>query len=605
MHNIVDIYYQLVTIFNTKESSMNIYKRLFSYVSKGKHNGYIAVVLSALSAFLIVYGYFLLYEFLLNVIVASNLIFAKMLSAEVVLSLVLGALLYFLSGFFSHKFAFRLETNLRKKGIDGLMSASFRFYDLHPSGVIRKTVDDNAAKTHMAVAHMIPDNSQAFLVPLLSLALAFFISLRVGIVILLLTVVCAVILKSMMGGGEFMKIYQKSLETLSGETVEYVRGMSVVKIFGATVDSFKNFLKAIKDYSKYALDYSISCRRPFVLYQCIFFGIIAILAIPSVFVMHKVESVEFLALELFMILFLSGVMMVSFMKIMWASMNIFSARYAIDTLEDLYKKMNEDKLRYGDCKIFDNYDIEFDNVSFSYGENKVFENLSFKLEAGKKYAIVGHSGSGKSTVVKLLSGFYKVDGGSIKIGDKSLESYSKDALINAISFVFQNSKLFKKTIYENVALADKNATKSEVMKALELAGCNSILEKFSTRENTLIGAKGVYLSGGEKQRIAIARALLKKSQIVIMDEASASIDPDNEYELQKAFKNLMKNKTVIMIAHRMTSIRFVDEILVMENGKIIERGSHDNLMTENGKYKELVELYDSANQWRVKDEKIL
>ncbi|HEP4722051.1 TPA: ABC transporter ATP-binding protein, partial [Streptococcus pyogenes] len=240
-----------------------------------------------------------------------------------------------------------------------------------------------------------------------------------------------------------------------------------------------------------------------------------------------------------------------------------------------------------------------------YNGNKVLENLSFKLEEGKKYALVGHSGSGKSTIVKLLSGFYKVDSGSIKIGERPLESYSKDALINTISFVFQDSKLFKTSIYENVALANRKASREEVMKAMELAGCNVILNKFPERENTIIGSKGVYLSGGEKQRIAIARAMLKKSKIVIMDEASASIDPDNEYELQKAFKNLMKDKTVIMIAHRMSSIRSVDEILVLENGEIIERGSDHELISKGGKYKELLELYDSANQWRVKDEEIL
>lgn len=297
--------------------------------------------------------------------------------------------------------------------------------------------------------------------------------------------------------------------------------------------------------------------------------------------------------------------MVSFMKIMWASMNIFNARYAVDTLEDLYKKMNEDKLSYGENSNFKNYNIEFDNVTFGYNENKVLENLSFKLQEGKVYALVGHSGSGKSTIVKLLSGFYKVDSGSIKIGERPLEAYSKDALINTISFVFQDSKLFKKSIYENVALANKKASREEVMKAMELAGCNVILNKFPDRENTMIGSKGVYLSGGEKQRIAIARAMLKKSKIVIMDEASASIDPDNEYELQKAFKNLMKDKTVIMIAHRISSIRSVDEILVLDNGEIIERGSDQELISKGGKYKELLELYDSANQWRVKDEEIL
>ncbi|MGO1580096.1 MAG: ABC transporter ATP-binding protein [Peptoniphilaceae bacterium] len=584
---------------------MKIYKRLFSYVPEGKHNGYMAIFLSALSAFLLVYGYLSIYRLLKSSLVEGNFVLAKDFSVQAVVYLTMGALVYFLSGFFSHKLAFRLETNLRKKGIDGLTDASFRFFDLNPSGIIRKTIDDNAEKTHTAVAHMIPDNSQAFLVPILSLILAFFISIRVGIVILLLTLVCAIILKKMMGGGEFMKLYQESLQTLSSETVEYVRGMQVVKIFGARVESFKNLYGAIKEYSKYALSYSISCKKPYVLYQLIFFGIIAILSIPLAFTLNKVTNPSMLVVELFMVLFLSGVMLVSFMKIMWASMNIFNAKYAVDLLEEIYANMRKDRLEYGNIEEFKDYNIEFDNVTFAYNENKVLENLSFKLEEGKVYALVGHSGSGKSTIAKLLSGFYKVDNGSIKIGGRPLEDYKKKALVNSISFVFQDSKLFKKSIYDNVALANKSASREEVMKAMSLSGCDEIINKFEDKENTIIGSKGVYLSGGEQQRIAIARAMLKKSKIVIMDEASASIDPDNEYELQKAFKNLMKGKTVIMIAHRMTSIRSVDEILVLEDGKIIERGSDQELISKGKKYKDLLELYNSANEWRVKDERVL
>ncbi len=225
--------------------------------------------------------------------------------------------------------------------------------------------------------------------------------------------------------------------------------------------------------------------------------------------------------------------MVSFMKIMWASMNIFNANYAIDHLEELYSKMQEDKLSYGKREEFCNFNIEFDHVSFAYGKNQILEDLSFTLEEKKNYALVGHSGSGKSTIAKLLSGFYKVDSGSIKIGGYPLEEYTKEAIIRNISFVFQDSKLFKKSIYENVALADEKASREEVMKAMNLAGCDEIIAKFKEKEYTVIGSKGIYLSGGEKQRIAIARAILKKSPIVIMDEASASIDADNEYELQK------------------------------------------------------------------------
>lgn len=235
----------------------------------------------------------------------------------------------------------------------------------------------------------------------------------------------------------------------------------------------------------------------------------------------------------------------------------------------------------------------------------VIEDLSFKLDEGKIYALVGSSGSGKSTIAKLISGFYNVDKGDIEIGGIPLSEYTKEAIIENISFVFQEAKLFKTSIYENVALAKKGATYEEVMEAMRLAGCESIIEKFADAENTVIGSKGVYLSGGEKQRIAIARSILKDSNIIIMDEASASIDPDNEYELQKAFKNLMKDKTVIMIAHRLSSISNVDEILVLEEGKIVERGTDKDLMSKGSRYKELQEMYSIANEWRVGYEVVL
>jgi len=561
---------------------MGVYKKLFRYVPEVKLLGYLAILISAVSAFLMVYGYYYIYLFLNEVIVNDNYENAGVYSVKIVVFLCVSAALYLTSGLVSHKLAFRLETNLRKRGIDGLTDSSFRFFDLNSSGYIRKTIDDNAAKTHMAVAHMLPDNSQAFLVPIFTLVLSFLISIRVGILIVVLSVVCGLIMCMMMGNKDFMKKYQEALDRLSSETVEYIRGMQVVKIFGTRLKSFKALYDAITDYSRYALDYSISCKSPYVIYQLIFLGLIAIISIP-----------------------LSVLIMVSFMKIMWASMNIYNANFAIDHLEELYKKMQEDKLSYGDRTDFDNYDIEFENVSFSYGDNKVLEDLSFSLKEKRIYALVGHSGSGKSTIAKLLSGFYKVDKGAIKIGGHRLEEYSKEAIIRSISFVFQDSKLFKKSIYDNVALADEKAGREEVLKALSLAGCDEIIAKFKDGENTIIGSKGVYLSGGEKQRIAIARAILKNSPIVIMDEASAAIDADNEYELQKAFKNLMKDKTVIMIAHRMTSIRNVDEIIVLENGRIVERGDNDSLLSAQGLYSRLVNLYETANDWRVSNEKLL
>lgn len=584
---------------------MKVYKKLFGYVPDEKIIGYLSIVLSAISAGLMIYGYYYIYQFLNEVLVRGNLENANVYSVRIVFYLTISAMIYLLSGLTSHKLAFRLETNLRKRGIDGLTNASFRFFDLHSSGYIRKSIDDNAAKTHNAVAHMLPDNTQAFLLPVLICILAYIISFRVGTLIVALSVVSGIILSTMMGNREFMKLYQASLDRLSAETVEYIRGIQVVKIFGTQLKSFKALHQAIQDYAKYAYEYSLSCKVPYVLYQLLFLALIAIISIPLSFFLTSLREPGVIALELIMISFLSGAMMVAFMKIMWASMYIYHANYAMDQLEDLYTKMQADTLSYGTRTSFDHYTIEFHNVSFAYGEKRVLENISFRLEEKKIYALVGHSGSGKSTIAKLLSGFYKVDSGSIKIGGYSLEEYTKETIIKNISFVFQDSKLFKTSIYENVAMADETASREDVMEAIHLAGCDEIIAKFKEKENAIIGSKGVYLSGGEKQRIAIARAILKKSPIVIMDEAAAAIDTDNEYEIQKAFKNLMRDKTVLMIAHRMSSIKNVDEILVLENGEIVERGNHELLSTQRGLYDTLLALYETANDWRVSHEELL
>ena len=320
--------------------------------------------------------------------------------------------------------------------------------------------------THMIVAHMIPDNSQAVLGPVCAIVLGFIVSLRVGIILTILMIFALVMLKLMMGGKNFMKTYQEALQRLSEETVEYVRGMQVIKIFGVKVESFRTLHKAIKDYSQYAYEYSQSCKRGYVNYQWIFFGLIAFLIIPISFCFYKLGNPHALAVDLIMVLFFSGVLFVSLMRIMWLGTYVYQADFAVDTLENLYEDMKTEKCNFGNREHFENYDIEFDRVDFGYGEKSVLKDLTFKLEAGKIYALEGSSGSGKSTIAKLISGFYKVDSGKIKIGGRALEEYTQEALIKAVSFVFQDSKLFKKTIFENVALAKENAEKHQVMEAL-------------------------------------------------------------------------------------------------------------------------------------------
>lgn len=581
---------------------LTVYKKILSYVPKERYLAYIGILLSMLSVVFKVWGYYYLSKFLIEIIVNNNIENAKYYGFCIVGLLIIGITLYGIAGLVTHVLGFRLETNLRKYGIEGLSKASFSFFDTHPSGKTRKIIDDNATDTHMIVAHLIPDNAGAILMPILLLVLGFFVSLKVGIILIILSIVGGISLSMMTGEKEFMKIYQESLETLSSETVEYVRGIQVIKIFGISVESFKALNTAIKNYSKYSLEYAMSCKRGFVGFQWFFFSFIA-MVIPILLLFFNIEDPKMLAVELIMVLFLSGALFVSLMAIMYVSMYAFMGQSVVEKLESIFEEMNSNKLTFGSNEEFENYNITFENVSFGYTDKKIINDLSFSLEENKSYALVGSSGSGKSTIAKLISGFYKVDSGVIKIGNRSISSYSEEALINNIAFVFQNVKLFKTSIYDNVKIGKADASYEEVMTAMNLAGCNSILDKFSEREQTQIGTKGVYLSGGEKQRIAIARAILKDAKIIIMDEASAAVDPENEYELQRAFSNLIKDKTVIMIAHRLPSIRNVDEILVMDNGEIIERGTDRELMALDGEYKKLQSLYNKANEWRVNYEK--
>lgn len=581
---------------------LTVYKKILSYVPKERYLAYIGILLSMLSVVFKVWGYYYLSKFLIEIIVYNNIENAKYYGFCIVGLLIIGITLYGIAGLVTHVLGFRLETNLRKYGIEGLSKASFSFFDTHPSGKTRKIIDDNATDTHMIVAHLIPDNAGAILMPILLLVLGFFVSLKVGIILIILSIVGGISLSMMTGEKEFMKIYQESLETLSSETVEYVRGIQVIKIFGISVESFKALNTAIKNYSKYSLEYAMSCKRGFVGFQWFFFSFIA-MVIPILLLFFNIEDPKMLAVELIMVLFLSGALFVSLMAIMYVSMYAFMGQSVVEKLESIFEEMNSNKLTFGSNEEFENYNITFENVSFGYTDKKIINDLSFSLEENKSYALVGSSGSGKSTIAKLISGFYKVDSGVIKIGNRSISSYSEEALINNIAFVFQNVKLFKTSIYDNVKIGKADASHEEVMTAMNLAGCNSILDKFSEREQTQIGTKGVYLSGGEKQRIAIARAILKDAKIIIMDEASAAVDPENEYELQRAFSNLIKDKTVIMIAHRLPSIRNVDEILVMDNGEIIERGTDRELMALDGEYKKLQSLYNKANKWRVNYEK--
>ena len=578
---------------------MNVYKRLFKYVPEKIYCAYISAGLAVLSATLSILPYWFLWKFLHALIAAKNYAGSQQYAVLIVGVMIVQGLIYFGALWASHLLAFRLETNLKIEGINHLMKASFAFFDTNASGTIRKTIDDNTQETHMIVAHLIPDNITAFLMPFLMIGVMFAVDYRLGILLIVVTLIGAAQVRWMFGEQSFMKIYKASLDKMNAEAVEYVRGMQVIKIFKSTVQSFKNFYDSIMMYSKYSIEYVYSCRTPFVIFQVIFNIIIAIVVPFAIIALHREEAAaEVLTRVIFFAAF-GGVMFAALMRIMYVGMYQMQAQMVVDKFEEIFESMKKDGLEHGARETFDNFDIEFRNVSFKYAKDYVLKDVSFHLAEHKTYALVGSSGGGKSTIAKLISGFYKINEGSILIGGHDIAEYSEKALLSTIAFVFQNAKLFKTSIFENVHIGNPSASHEEVMKALEEARCGDILDKFPERENTIIGAKGVHLSGGETQRIAIARAILKNADIIILDEASAAADPENEYEIQQAFSNLMKDKTVIMIAHRLSSIRSVDEILVIDGGTVIERGSDADLMQKDGQYRRLQEMYARANAWRV------
>ncbi len=577
---------------------IKVYKKLFSYVPEFKYLAYLAILLAALSTVFTIGVFYDMYLFLNHLIVQNNATNIAHYAKTVVGFMMTGIGIYLISGLLTHIVAFRLETNLRKKGIDALSQSNFAYFDTHTSGYIRKTIDDNAAETHTIVAHLIPDNTTSVMTLLLLVLATFAVNVYLGLALILLAVVALLQIKQMMGNAEFMDAYMKALEKMNSETVEYVRGIQVIKIFKTSVQSFKALYTAIKSYSDYALNYSFSCRTAFIIFQ-VMFATYATLIVP-IYLYFVPRSQQLALLPKFIFFYFAvGLLYVTFMRIMYVFMYQYKGSVSAEKIETLYNDMTSHRVALGDGELLENGNIIFDHVSFGYEDQKVIDNLSFELEENKVYAFVGSSGSGKSTIAKLIAGHYRVDSGSIKLGGKPIESYSQDALMRQIAFVFQQSKLFKMSIFDNVKIGNPNASDEEVMKALELASCEEILDKFPEREQTMIGSKGVYLSGGEKQRIAIARAILKDAKIVILDEASASTDVNNEYQIQKAFANLIAHKTVIIIAHRLSSIKGVDDILVIDKGQIIERGNSNELLEKGGKYKAFSDLYASANEWRV------
>ena len=560
------------------KSIRSLYKKLLQYVPDKRIWAYSSMALSAAAVCSYMGAYWFLWQSIVSILVIPVYEKAMYDAIIVVILMILRGILNIASATCSHYLGFRLETNLRKNGLHKLLDASSSFFDHNSSGEIRKIIDDNAAETHKTVAHLIPDNVTAVMTPVLMFVLMFAIDYRLGILLILTTVIGVLQYRKMSGGTEFLSGYSAALQKMSAATVEYVRGMQIIKIFGVTVQYYKTLINSIKEYKQYVYQYSLSCKNPYVGFQ-VLFNVFYAFAVPAavVFISYGEPAMLILAKIVFFAVF-SGAVFTSFTSIMFTGQDNFGAQNTLNQLDELTTSMDQAKLPHGNEETFQDFNVEFRHVDFKYDDNFVLKDFSLTLHQNKTYALIGSSGGGKSTIAKLISGFYPVDGGEILIGGKNIQSYSEKALIQNIAFVFQHSQLLKTSIYENVRIGNPQATRQQIMDALDAANCTSILDKFPRREMTVIGARGVYLSGGEVQRIAIARAILKNANIVIMDEASAAADPENEYELQQAFQKLMRGKTVIMIAHRLSSIQNVDQILFVQNGKVVEQGTHNELI---------------------------
>lgn len=580
--------------------------RLMEYAGKHRYLTYTSWILSALSALMALVPFWYIWKIIKEVLEvapdferAENLVHNGWMA---VLIAVLAVLVYICGLMCSHIAAFRVATNLRKTVLHHMVKLPLGFVDSFGSGRLRKIVNESSAATENYLAHQLPDKAGAIATPIGLLVLLLVFDWRLGILSLIPVFLGFLIMMSMTGAKmqKKMQEYQNSLEDMSNEAVEYVRGIPVVKTFGQTVFSFKKFKDSIDSYGRWVIDYTKDLRMPMLFYTAAINGVfVFLIAAGIVFTQNGVTS-EFLLNLLFYII-ITPVISVTLTKIMFQSENAMIVDDALKRIDSVLKL--EPLPETEDSEYPVNSSIELQNVSYSYdGEKNALENISLRIEAGETAAFVGPSGGGKSTLASIISRFFDPQSGQVLIGGVDVRNIGKEELMNKVSFVFQNSKLIKTSILENVRLGKPEASREEVMKALKNAQCMDIIEKLPQGVDTVVGTKGVYLSGGEQQRIAIARVMLKNTPIIILDEATAFADPDNEIRVQQAFNQLSKGKTVIMIAHRLSTVANADKIFVLKEGHIVEQGTCRELEEKQGLFARMWKNYQTSVQWKVKKE---
>lgn len=587
-----------------KQSNLS---RLLSYAGKRKILLYLSWILSAVSAAMALMPFIHLW-LIVKQLIEVNPDFSKAtdIAANGMAAVIwaIGSMLVYICALMcSHLGAFRIAANLRIDAITHITKLPIGVIEKAGSGKLRKTIDEAPAATEAYLAHQLPDKAGSIATPAVMLVFLFIFDWRLGLISLIPVVLSFFIMMSMTGKEmqRKMKEYQNALDDMSNEAVEYIRGIPVVKTFGQTVFSFKKFKTSIDRYGEWVISYTKQLRIPMIVYITVINGIFVLLILAGIIFTQGGVDGTFLLNLIFYIIF-TPIIATTLTKIMMSSENEMIVTDALGRIDTI---LNENPLPEGTGVSPADSSVELKNVTFSYDKSQnVIDDVSLRVEPGQTVAFVGPSGSGKTTLAQLVVRFFDTDKGDVIVGGSSVKDIPKSTLMDTVSFVFQNSRLIKGTIYENVLMGRPTATRKEVMAALTNAQCMDIIEKLPDRENTVIGTAGIYLSGGEQQRIAIARVMLKNAPIVIMDEATAFADPDNEVRVQQAMSKLSEGRTVIMIAHRLTTVLSADRIFVLCDGKITESGTAAELTASGGMFADMLSEYETSAVWKVKEANI-
>ena len=586
-----------------KQSNLS---RLLTIAGSYRYLTYASWILSAISALIALVPYYFIWQVMREVLeVAPDFSRAQNLTYNgwmAVMFAVIAVLVYIAGLMCSHLGAFRIATNLRLQSMNHIVKLPLGFAEHFGSGKLRKIVNESSAATETYLAHQLPDRANALATPCGLLVLLFVFDWRLGLLSLAPVLLGFLIMMAMTGKEmqQKMKEYQNALDDMSNEAVEYVRGIPVVKTFGQTIFSFKKFKDSIDRYKVWVIAYTKQLRTPMMFYTAAINGVFVFLIAGALLFTQDQVTTEFL-LNLVFYIIITPIISVTLTRIMFQSEN---AMIVDDALQRIDSVLNLEPLKETAHPMHPkDGSVELEQVHFSYnGEKDVLNGISISIPAGQTVAFVGPSGGGKTTLANLISRFFDPQSGTVRVGGVDVRDIPKEELMNTVSFVFQNSRLIKASIFENVRLGKPEATREEVMAALKNAQCDDILEKLPDGMDTVIGTKGVYLSGGEQQRIAIARVMLKNSPIIILDEATAFADPDNETRVQAAFSKLSQGKTVIMIAHRLSTVAGADRIYVVKDGQIAESGSSRELMERGGLFARMWQNYQTSIQWKVQKE---